>query len=426
MVLGKRSRNAEQLPYPGKIPQGGLILLMHPRVQILELFSTFAQLDGDRFQQWRTDPQLRRSMQRCLTTVTSASEPIWVGYWYQVWQQQPNALAIAHLTAYLQEVCYWVANQIAVRSPTPQYTLSDYFQIANGEIQRVLPKFCPDRGSSLKSYATLILLNRLKDHLRQRRVGDICTDWSLLRQVSKKRVGLVLEQAGLGAMEVAQYRLAWFCFQTLYLPTSAQATEQLPKPDGGLWAAIADLYNAQRQTLSGPGVALTATQIEGWLTKLAQWTRAYLYPPLYSLNQKKVGLDSGEFQDDLTSSEAASLLDAAIQQEDLEHRTALHQQLQTVLDQGVEQLPPEIQEILRLFYQEGLSQKELAGRLQISQPTVSRRLKKAEESLLEALLTWSQAQVNQFPNPDELKHITLVLREWLALHYGKGLVSSIR
>jgi RNA polymerase sigma factor (sigma-70 family) len=393
---------------------------MQPRVHILDLFSTFAQLEGDRFQQWRTHPRLRRNMQTCLATATDASEQVWVLYWCQNWQQQASAVAIAHLTAYLQEVCYWVANQIAHRSAAPHYTLADYFQIANSEIQPVLQKFCPDRGSRLKSYATLVLLNRLKDHLRQRRVVDICTDWSLLRQISKKRVGLVLEQAGLSQVEIAHYRLAWFCFQTLYLPTSTQATEQLPKPDGQLWVAIADLYNSQRQSLAMPGLSWTPSQIESRLTKLAQWTRAYLYPAIASLNQTKAGAESGEFQDDLTAGAESSLLDAAIQQEDRAQRTALHTQLHTVLEQGIQQLDPEIQAVLQLFYQQGLSQQELARRLQMSQPTVSRRLKKAEEKLLAALITWSQSQLNQFPNPDELKNITLLLREWLAGQMATG------
>jgi RNA polymerase sigma factor (sigma-70 family) len=410
--------------YPEGRPHCWLGSFMHPRAQILDLFSTFAQLEGDRFQQWRTDPRLRRNMQRCLAPAPNAAEFVWVLYWYQHWQQQPSALTTAHLTAYLQEVCYWVAHQISRRCQTPHYTLSDYFQIANGEIQRVLQKFCPDRGSSLKAYATMVLMNGLKDHLRQRRVVDICTDWSLLRQISKKRVGVVLEQAGLGAPEVSQYRLAWFCFQTLYLPTQAQATEQLAKPEGQLWAAIADLYNTQRQSLSVPGMTLTPAQIEARLTKLAQWIRAYLYPAIDSLNQKKAGEESGEFQDDLTDAVSPSLLDAAIQAEDRAHRTGLHAQLNTVLDQGLDQLGPESQEILHLFYQQGLSQQKLASQLQISQATVSRRLKKAEENLLAALIAWSQSQLNRFPNPDELKNISLLVREWLESHYCNDRVNS--
>ncbi len=409
-----------RLSYSEKGPSCWLGSFMYPRVQILDLFSTFAQLEGDRFHQWLPDPRLRRNMQRCLAKAAIASEQVWVVYWYEDWQQQASAVAIAHLTAYLQEVCYWVAHRIAQRSAVTPYTLPDYFQIANGEVPRVLQKFRPDRGSRLKSYATLVLLNGLKDHLRQRRLGDICSDWSLLRQSSKKRVGRVLEQVGLAAPAVAQYQLAWFCFQTLYLPTQMQASEQLPKPDGPLLAAIAHLYNAQRQNLAVPEVALTPAQIEGWLTQLAQWTRAYLYPPIYSLNQKKVGVESGEFQDDLADAAVPSLLDAAIQQEELEQRSGLQDQLKTVLDQVVQQLSPEIQAILQLFYQQGLSQKELASRLQISQPTVSRRIKKAEEKLLEGLILWSQSQLNRFPNPDELRDITIGLREWLALYYCNG------
>jgi predicted transcriptional regulator len=70
-----------------------------------------------------------------------------------------------------------------------------------------------------------------------------------------------------------------------------------------------------------------------------------------------------------------------------------------------------------LFYQQKMSQQDLASHLQLSQPTVSRRIKKAEEKLLGTLLDWRQSQLNQFPDPNELKDISIGLREWLAMYY---------
>ena len=52
---------------------------------------------------------------------------------------------------------------MARRVTTSQYTLADYFQITNIDIRRVLNGFAVDRGSSLKSYASLVLTNALKD-----------------------------------------------------------------------------------------------------------------------------------------------------------------------------------------------------------------------------------------------------------------------
>jgi RNA polymerase sigma factor (sigma-70 family) len=191
----------------------------------------------------------------------------------------------------------------------------------------------------------------------------------------------------------------------------------LPPPDAETWADIAALYNSQRQQLAVPGVALSGSQIEAQMTKLGQWIRAYLYPAIDSLNRSKPDAGSGEMQDDLTDPASESLLDTAIEQEEIERRTSQQIQLQTALTQALENLSQEFQEVLILFYRDGLSQQEIAVRIDSSQATVSRRLKKAEEHLLNALLAWIESQLHKFPDPNELKIIGTTLKEWLLSHF---------
>jgi RNA polymerase sigma factor (sigma-70 family) len=395
---------------------------MNPRTSILDLFSTFAYLEGDNFRRWATDARLLRSIQRCIAAQADRSEGLWSIYWFQQWQSQDSPLAETHLFAYLQEPCYWVSQQMARRVQTSQYTLADYFQIANIDVRRVLNGFAVDRGSSLKSYASLVLTNALKDTLRQRQAVDICSDWALLRKWSKKRVREVLDRVGVVEPEASEYQLAWFCFKTLYAPND-RGGERSATPTPALWQEIADFYNVQRQSqLAVSGETILPTQIEARLTKLGRWLRDYLYPTVNSLNRPKLGDEAGEFQDDLSDDDGLTLLDVAIEREEITHRTAQQSQLQTILTQAVADLAPELQEILQLFYQQGLSQQELASHLKLSQPTVSRRLKKAEESLLQALLAWIESQLNQFPDPNVLKSISTTLREWLIVHYTNSTV----
>jgi RNA polymerase sigma factor (sigma-70 family) len=352
-------------------------------------------------------------MQRQLTNPIAAptEERGWAIYWHLAYPKHP--LAQSHLTAYLQEVCFWTAKEMTRRLQSPQYTLADYFQIANSEIPRVFKSFVPDRGSSFKSYAKLVLTNSLKDLLRQRQAADVCSDWSLLRKVSKKRIGEVLLQRGVTEPDTAQYQFARFCFKTLYIPPET-SSQKLPPPDPTVWQAIVELYNTKRQhQLVVPGVALTAAQIEVRLTKLAQWTRSYLYPSVDSLNRSKPEPGTGEVQDDLTDTTHESLLDAAIDREEVQQRVSQQTDLHTILTQALANLRPELQEILQLFYRDGLSQQELSTQLQMSQPTVSRRIKEAEKLLLSALLTWIESQLNKIPDPNELKIISTTLKEWL-------------
>ena len=384
---------------------------MRPRDRLVELFSTFALLEDDRFCHWIDDPRLQRSMERQLAHTPEQQADRLAIHWHR--QHTKHPLAPAHLTAYLQEVCFWIAKEMTQRLQSPQYTLADYFQIANSEIPKVFKSFTPDRGSSFKTYAKLILTNTLKDLLRQRQAADVCSDWSLLRKVSKKRIGEVLLHRGVMESEAAQYQFALFCFKTLYLPPDSNS-QKLPPPDPRLWSEIAELYNTKRQDqLVTPGAALTPAQIEVRVTKLAQWTRSYLYPSIDSLNRSKPEPGTGEIQDDLTDTAHESLLDAAIEREEIDRRTAQQSALNQTLTTALDRLKPELQEIIQLFYRDGLSQQELSSRLQLSQPTISRRIKQAEAQLLAALLAWIESQLHKIPDPNELKSISATLKEWL-------------
>jgi RNA polymerase sigma factor (sigma-70 family) len=391
---------------------------MNSRTSILDLFSTFADVEKDSFRRWATDGKLRRSIQRYATSQTERSEKLCSIYWFQQWQSQVSPLAELHLFAYLQEPAYRVSQQMVQRVQAGKYTLADYFQIANTNLHKVLAGFSADRGSSLKTYASLVLTNTLKDNLRQRQVVDICSDWALLRKWSKKRITEVLDRLGMTEAEIAQYQLAWFCFKTLYTPNDSAGEKSAP-PNAAHWQEIANFYNAQRlNELVEPSANLTPNQIEAKMDKLARWLRDYLYPAVNSLNRPKPGEEMGEFQDDLSNDCGATLLDITIEQEELDQRSSQQLQMQNMLTNGLQNLLPELQEILQLFYQQQLSQQELASHLKLSQPTVSRRLKKAEESLLQSLLTWSEAQLNQFPDPNRLKSISITLREWLTEYYA--------
>ena len=105
---------------------------MRSRQGITELFTTFLQLDADRVIGWAVDAKLRSKSSQLSGTVSRQpenSEDFWVCYWYKVWQYQPESLANGHLSAYLQEVCYWAAHKTVAIFILAQYTVSDCFQM---------------------------------------------------------------------------------------------------------------------------------------------------------------------------------------------------------------------------------------------------------------------------------------------------------
>lgn len=389
---------------------------MRPRQQITELFSTFLQFEADYADRWAVDARLRHQMKQCLDRIaeTATSEKFWVAYWYRLWQEsvQPPVRPDLHLAAYLQEPCYWASQQTVRKFADSQYGLSDCFQIAIIEVGAVLKGFKPDRGASLKTYASMAFTSLLRDALRQRQVVDLCSDWALLRRISKKRLLEALSYGGIIASALPQYQLAWTCFKTLYLP--AAPAGKLPKPDLAFWESVAQLYNAERQQLLIRS-SVDALTLERWLIQIAQWIRSYLYPSVGSLNARRFAEDTLEIQDTLTD-HSDSLLSEWVMQEEVEDRDKQRLQLNQTLSDAVSKLDGQSQDILRLYYQQGLTQQQIMRELTLSQASVSRRLSKAREHLLTTTVQWSQA-LNIGITPTLIKEMSTALDEWLNARY---------
>jgi RNA polymerase sigma factor (sigma-70 family) len=423
---------------------------MRSRQTPLKIFSTFLQFAGDRPSTWATDARLRRSMQRCLTESTasapSAEQPqgpasssaFWALYWHQAWQAQATAaeltanaelnsnkgaiaqaLATNHLTAYLQEPCFWAAQKILVRFSTTQFTLSDCFQIGIAQVAKVLAGFNPKQGFSLQNYASAVFTSGIRDMFRQQREVDICSPWALLRKISQTRLEAALRSRGLNDTAVAQHLLAWTGFKTLYVPTQASATRQLPKPDADTLQAIAQFYQAQAQAQTAPLPAprLTLEWIEQCLSTCAQAARAYLNPTVLSMNTPRPGQESGEILDDLPASPQSSLLADLIDAEDIQERQQQQQDLATVLTTAIAQLDDPSQSLIRMYYGESLTQQDIAQRLDMKQYTVSRRLTRARDQLLTAIAHWSQHSLHISLTPDLLSTSSTLLEDWLQRHF---------
>ncbi|MCU0566588.1 MAG: sigma-70 family RNA polymerase sigma factor [Oculatellaceae cyanobacterium Prado106] len=402
---------------------------MRSREGLVEVFSTFLQLDGDRFQTWITDPRLRRSMEQRLgqskSDAAGLSENYWALYWHKTWQGQTavesfQAIARGHLTAHIQESCYWVAQKTAATFVTSQTGLADCFQMAIAQIDKILKGFDSQQGFNFKSYASAALNSIIRETLRQKQEIDICTDWGLLRKISQKRLTEALQSAGLATSAIAPHLLAWDSFKLIYIPPQANGTRKLPKPEPETWEAIAQRYNQERLGQSIPTPATAAT-IEKWLLACAKAARTYLYPNLISINTPKPGQESGEFLDDLADQvQTDSLLSELIAEEEVQTRQTQRQQLQEVLIVALKNLDGEARSLIQFYYAEKLTQQEMASRLNMKQYTVSRRLTKARESLLLTLAQWSQQTLHISPSADLLKYTSSALEEWLETYFAQS------
>lgn len=385
---------------------------MQPRPNIIEIFSTFLQFEGDRFSHWATESRLRRSIQNCLQqTSKNTTENFWAIYWYKSWEVTATKfLAQQHLTAYLQEACYWSSQKITANFLSTQYKLSDCFQIAIAQVNKVIQGFNPNYSSSLKSYASIVFGNAIREYCRQVGEVDICTDWGLLRKTSQRRFHDALKNAGLSSDRINAYILAWQCFKTLYIPQPGNCRQPAP-PDEQIWQAIAQMYNTHSQDKVNPQT------LENWLLSAATAVRKYLYPRIDSLNIS-LGEDYGELLDYLPQTEPASLMDAIIATEEAQTRASVQMQINQLLGDTITQLEPQLQKILQLYYGQQQNQDVIAKQLEIKQYTVSRRLTKAKAILLRTVANWSRNTLHISVNTDLLTSMSPVIEEWLQNYYS--------
>lgn len=413
---------------------------MTPRQDLIELFSTFLRLEADRFGGWVADGRLRRSMKTRVSHEPHVSEQSWTEYWHERWRSLGESrasesaadksadclLARSHLMAYLQEPCFWAARKTKSTFAQTSSSIADGFQGAIAEVDRVLRGFDPDRGTGLKSYASVIFGNVIRDRLRQQREVDVCTPWALLRKVSQKRLGESLHAAGWGDAEVARRTLAWSCFKTIYVPGAesshlpAKATRQLPRPSREMWHAIADLYNSRRMELDAGEATCSPEDLGTWLDTCAKAVRSYLFPDVASLNAPTSGDDSGEWLDLVADGERESLVAAAVKAEEVEERAVRRREMQTAIETAIAALPEDSRLLLQFYYRDRLRQQDIAERLQIQQYTVSRRLTKVRQTLLKALATWSRDVLHISPTATVLQDISVSLEAWLDTSYAQA------
>lgn len=392
---------------------------MRSRTDILAIFSTFIQFTGDRFDTWVSDPKLARTMQQQLLKNRDAerSEKFWALRWFRLRQQYPQASG--HLWAYLQESCYWAADRVTRRFPMVQCSLADGFQIAIANVDRILNGYNPDYGSDLKAYASTAFGNCLRDQLRQRQEINISSDWGLLRRLSQTQLSNALFAAGFISIE--PYILIWQCFNTVCVPEPGRA-RVLPAPSEAQLTAIAKRYSQLcRDRISNfdtvdIGIDIGTNQLREELVQLATMARAYLNPTVTSLNQPQYD-DSGEEQLDALPADDSPMTQLLTTEAYNEQQQRL-QQISEVLENELVGLDTSSQTLLNLYYQQNLTQSEIANQLNIKQYQVSRKLSRIRQQLLLSVISWGQHTLHISSKAAVLASVSEVIHEWLQDHYS--------
>lgn len=396
---------------------------MHPRTDTLAMFSTFATFAGDRFDTWRSSPRLARSMQKRLLQghVPDKSEQFWALYWFRLRHEHPDAAG--HLWAYLQEPCFWAADGITRRFTTVQCSPADGFQIAIANVDRILDRYDPDFGSNLKAYAHTAFGNCIRDQLRQQQEVNISSDWGLLRRVSQTQLTQALLTAGFVQLEA--YILIWRCFKAICIPDLSRSTARgLSTPSQQQFEAIAQRYSQMCHGLS-PDLTTVKSGTQGVdtqrlameLSKLATIVRTYLNPTVVSLNQPQYDDHSGEEPINTLASDSTPMTELMASEDDGQQQQWT-QQINQVLKAAIANLDAPSHNLLVLYYQQKLTQTEIAQQLHIQQYQVSRKLRRIRQQLLFKVATWGKETLHIPPESAILANVSEVIHEWLHNHYS--------
>ncbi|MBD1909336.1 MULTISPECIES: sigma-70 family RNA polymerase sigma factor [unclassified Leptolyngbya] len=386
---------------------------MQARQDVMDQFTTFLQFAGDRAEGWAVDGRLRRSMQMRMAELDhqTSSEAFWAVYWHHQWlateTTSSQQLSLAHLSAYLQEVGYWAAQRVA-QTGNP---LFDGFQIALEKLPKVLRACDPNHHVSLKPYSRIAFENIIRDSLRQQQTVNLCNDWALLLRVSRKRIQEALQQVGLSAETIARYVLACQSYEAGYQLLRSANRQRIQRPDAEDWETLVQCYN-QRRSPQDP--TIDAATMETWLLYCAKQVRTYLYPTFLSLNAPR-SEDESDWQSELPAQQEPPLT-MLMEQEDTRVRQEQRSQLNEILSAALGQLDSQSQHLLQTYYQQQLTQQQIAQQLDLPQYTVSRRLSKAREKLLIAVVRWSQSTLHIEPSSTVMNSISALLEDWLYHH----------
>jgi RNA polymerase sigma factor (sigma-70 family) len=391
------------------------------RKDLIEIFSTFLQFEGDRPTLWAIDPRLHRSMTNSIAIDPRGNEDFWATYWLRQYSQHLDATTparrqpIDHLAAYLQETCFWAVSRVMPRMGSMQVQLSDGFQVAISDVPKLLAAFDASKPSGLKTYANTVFGNSLRDYLRQRREVDFCSEWGLLQKISRKRLLDALTANNFDRLTCDRYYLAWQALTTNHSAEKSPKLRTLAAPTPEIWQAIEQSYNRDRKAFPHLSAA-TAKEIEKWLLDAAKKVRSYLYPTVNSLNVKKGEDNDAEWESDLVGNDLEPMAHLEERETRAERQTQ-QQQMVEVLQTAIANLDAPARQLLNLYYQQRATQQQIAQQLDMPQYTVSRKLSKTRETLLKAILAWGQTSLHIAPTSDVINAISALLEEWLESFY---------
>ena len=370
---------------------------------------------------WRTEPRLRDRIHLLRQRIHPVEYPVQNpteaaiahSLFEQLRQYPESKLLQSHWICFLYRRCEMVVRQIVPLIPAhPLLGFQDLFLMASEaaiDPNNFFRKFDESRVQLGYWYPTLIsftdrkIKNLLLPKIRRSTGNDMFgrSNLGLAARSSRRQVKEALEHSGYPETQIAQYLLAWQCFQE-YRDSVNRAVNNFGSQD---FNQIADLYNERGKRLYPEA---KGSELETWLDNIGEAIRRLLDLPHLSCTTRFY-FDSNEEINVLENIPFEMNYDRERYQTGIAVRkfiARLLNQLQKIKEK----------QLLFLRYGLNLNQAEVGEELGgVHQTTIARRLGKFNTSIWEPIRDWVRQYLEIEPSSTVLTEIEDVLKQ----HYSK-------
>lgn len=359
-------------------------------------------------------------------------------------------IAAEHIVAYLQEICYWSAKTIYknIKNLPNNYDneydcWGEIISYINEPDEELLEKSQEQEKSatffkglkffknynltrlvsleSFTSYAKKTITNRVEDKIRTKLKNDKCTEWALLKNITKAKFIKSLKKAAINEIKQLQYSLVLQCYKEIYKSNDKKGGHSLKEPTDEQYKQMFSLYNQRLSELEKDNLYLKLEPLKTWqefqemLRFCIDIARAYDNPPpTQSLSDLEPPIDDNN--DDTISN-----LGCGEREDFSEDEANEREQVNQCLSNAFDTLSLEQKTLLSCLRGFTFKQEDAKVILGIPQYKISRIKTKCYKILSEAL-----AQCLKVPLSHEiLERLELPLEEWLINHYQQQIYSVL-
>ncbi len=326
-----------------------------------------------------------------------------------------------HLSAYLEETCFYLANQELKTQLSWEHTgILDVFSMARSfaAIPEKTLKNYDFVTSQIDTFARRCIRDATRESFLLRHYINKYSDWGILRHVSKKQLKEALISHYNNDNLITHILVAIDSYKAIYHQTSS--ARSLPEPSEKEWQTIQTLYEQlcqQRQLLSLPDMKININVNQTTLTQLLMVAvtsaRKYFDQQFVSLSYTENLTQDLELEEHFNINPLQILsVDTSTELEQFA-MSDLSEDLENLLRQEFCKLPIEMQNMYNLYYGLHFTQIDLGKIFNLPQHQISRLINRHLQPLLKSLAQWSQTNHNIQLNSQQINDLKLSLQDWL-------------